>query len=119
LVIAYYQKVIELRSHKGFPRVTEEGIKREEFPWMLEVTKCAPQMAIIHLGDAFKRFFAGVAKYPQFKKKGQHDSFTITNDQFRVEGSRIRIPNLGWVRMRESLRITPLSPMDFHLDRMR
>jgi putative transposase len=80
------------------------GIKREEFPWMLEVTKCAPQMAIIHLGDAFKRFFAGVAKYPQFKKKGQHDSFTITNDQFRVEGSRIRIPNLGWVRMRESLR---------------
>jgi putative transposase len=45
-----------------------------------------------------------VAKYPQFKKKGQHDSFTITNDQFRVEGSRIRIPNLGWVRMRESLR---------------
>lgn len=78
--------------------------KREEFPWMLEVTKCAPQMAIIHLGDAFKRFFSGHAKYPQFKKKGHHDSFTITNDQFQVKGSRIRIPNLGWVRMRESLR---------------
>ena len=23
------------------------AIKREQFPWMLEVTKCAPQMAII------------------------------------------------------------------------
>ena len=33
------------------------GIKREKFPWMLEVTKCAPQMAIIQLGDAFKNFW--------------------------------------------------------------
>jgi len=81
------------------------AIKREQFPWMLEVTKNAPQMAIIQLGEAFKNFFAGRANYPQFKKKGKsHDSFTLTNDQFSVEASRIRIPNLGWVRMRESLR---------------
>ena len=56
------------------------AIKREQFPWMLEVTKNAPQMALIHLGDAFQRFFRGVAKYPAFKKKGIHDSFTLTND---------------------------------------
>lgn len=80
------------------------AIKREQFPWMLEVTKCAPQMAIIQLGEAFKNFFAGRAKYPKFRKKGVHDRFTLTNDQFSVEGSRIRIPNLGWVRMWESLR---------------
>lgn len=73
---------------------------------MLEVTKNAPQMAIIQLGEAFKNFFAGRARYPKFRKKGVHDRFTLTNDQFRVEGSRIRIPNLGWVRMRESLRFT-------------
>jgi len=82
------------------------AIKREQFPWMLEVTKNAPQMAIIQLGEAFKNFFAGCAKYPKFRKKGVHDRFTLTNDQFRVEGYRIRIPNLGWVRMRESLRFT-------------
>ena len=81
-------------------------IKREQFPWMLEVTKNAPQMAIIQLGDAFKNFFAGRAKYPQFRKKGVHDRFTLTNDQFRLNGCRLRIPNLGWVRMRESLRFT-------------
>lgn len=80
------------------------AIKREQFPWMLEVTKNAPQMAIIQLGDAFKNFFAGRAKYPKFRKKGVHDRFTLTNDQFSLDGSRIRIPNLGWVRMRESLR---------------
>ena len=80
------------------------SIKREQFPWMLEVTKCAPQMAIIHLGDACKNFFAGRSKYPQFRKKGVDDRFTLTNDQFSIDGSRIRIPNLGWVRMREALR---------------
>lgn len=83
------------------------AVKRDLFPWMLEVTKNAPQMAIIQLGDAFKNFFSGRGKYPQFKKKGKsRDSFTITNDQFSVDGSRIRIPNLGWVRMRESLRFS-------------
>ncbi|MFZ2727086.1 MAG: transposase [Methylococcaceae bacterium] len=83
------------------------AVKREQFPWMLEVTKNAPQMAIIQLGEAFKNFFSGRANYPQFKKKGKnHDSFTLTNDQFTVKASRIRIPNLGWVRMRESLRFS-------------
>lgn len=80
--------------------------KREQFPWMLDVTKNAPQMAIIQLGTAFKNFFAGRAKYPQFRKKGMHDRFSLSNDQFRVEDSRIRIPNLGWVRMRECLRFS-------------
>jgi putative transposase len=82
------------------------SIKREQFPWMLEVTKNAPQMAIMQLGDAFKNFFAKRARYPRFRKKGIHDRFTLTNDQFKVNDSRIRIPNLGWVRMRESLRFT-------------
>lgn len=82
------------------------SIKREQFPWMLKVTKNAPQMAIIQLGKAFENFFAGRAKYPQYRKKGKDDRFTLTNDQFRIDGCRIRIPNLGWVRMRESLRFS-------------
>jgi len=80
------------------------SIKRKQFPWMLEVTKNAPQMAIIQLGKAFKNFFVGRAKFPQFRKKDINDRFTLTNDQFEVAGFQIRIPNLGWVRMRESLK---------------
>ncbi len=76
------------------------AIKREQFPWMLEVTKNAPQMAIIQLGDAFNKFFKKRARYPSFRKKGVRDCFTLTNDRFIVEGSRIRIP----ARMREPLR---------------
>ena len=38
------------------------AIKGDQFPWMLEVTKNAPQMAIMQLGQAFKNFLAGTAR---------------------------------------------------------
>src|SRR3990167_10171607 len=43
------------------------AIKREQFPWMLEVTKNAPQMAIIQFGEAFQHFFKKRARCPQFR----------------------------------------------------
>ena len=76
------------------------AIKRERFPWMADVTKNAPQMAIIQLGNAFKNFFAGRANSPRFRKKGVHDRFTLTNDQFAVDGSlapSCRPPSPVWL----------------------
>ncbi|PSR35939.1 MAG: transposase [Sulfobacillus thermosulfidooxidans] len=112
--LAEWQRQYEAwKAHHSLPKPSQQSlrrqlnaIKRDQFPWMLEVTKNAPQMAIIQLGEAFKNFWAGRAKYPKFRKKGVHDRFTLTNDQFSLNGRRIRIPNLGWVRMRESLRFT-------------
>ncbi len=88
--------------------------KREQFPWMFEVTKCAPQESIINLGVAFTNFFRdhkkptaqGHARYPRPKKKGVHDSFCAANEAgtFRCEGKRIKLPVIGWIRMREALR---------------
>lgn len=82
------------------------ALKREQFPWMLDVTKNAPQMAIIQLGMAFGNFFEGRSRFPQFHRKGVHDSFSLTNDQIEVRDRKIRIPLLGWVRMKESLRFS-------------
>lgn len=87
------------------------SIKREEFPWMLEVTKVAPQEAVKNLGKAFIRFFKKQGKYPRFKKKGRHDSFRADNgperagqDAVPVVGKKIRLARVGWVRMKEELR---------------
>lgn len=80
------------------------AIKRAQFPWMMESTKCAPQESIIALGVAFKNFFAGRSAYPTFKKRGAHDSFRLSSGQFKIDGKRIRVPNIGWIRMRETLR---------------
>ena len=92
------------------------AIKRDEFPWMLEVSKTVPQQAIKNLGQAFQHFFRRVKQggkpgYPRFKKKGVHDAFRADNgppeagkDAVRVEGKRVRLPKIGWVRMREEVR---------------
>lgn len=98
-------KSLNKPSQMGLSRQIN-ALKREQFPWMLEVTKCAPQWSIIQLGQAFQNFFAGRARYPQFRKKGVHDRFSLSNDQFSIDGSRIRILNLGWVRLCEILRFT-------------
>ena len=85
--------------------------KREEFPWMLEVGKCSPQQALKDLGQAYSRFFKKTSGYPKFKKKGDGDSFRVDNgpqikgaDALEVRGRKVRIPRLGWVRMREAIR---------------
>ena len=84
------------------------AIKREKFPFVLEVTKCAPQIAIKQLGEAYKRFFKGENKYPQFRKKGERDRFGLSNDQFKIQKKEgkffIQIPRLGLVKMNEELR---------------
>lgn len=84
------------------------GLKREQFPWMFDVTKCAAQEAIIDLGAGFRSFFEKRGRYPRFKKKGGRDSFCAANEAgtFRVDGQRIKLPVVGWVRMREAVRFT-------------
>ncbi len=74
--LAEWQRQYEAwKQDNSLPKPTEaalrrqlNAIKREQFPWMLEVTKCAPQMAIIQLGQAFQKFFAGRARYPLLRK---------------------------------------------------
>ena len=80
------------------------AIKKEKYPFVQEITKCAVQQSIKDLGVAFVRFFKKTSNYPQFHKKGRHDSFYMDNSVFQVEDKKIYIPKLGWVKMRENLR---------------
>ncbi len=84
------------------------AIKRESFPWMLDVGKCAPQYALHNLQYAFDEFFKKNAKYPKFKKKRHGKSFiAIENEKsFKQNGLKIKIPRLGWVRCSEELRFS-------------
>lgn len=49
------------------------------YPWLKEARICqkVTQYAFEHLGRAFGNFFSSQSGYPKFKKKGQHESFTI------------------------------------------
>lgn len=89
------------------------AIKPVEFPWILDLPKSVPQQAIKNVGRAYQRFFQKKSKYPRFKRRGVHDSARLDNGPgtFVLEGKRIRLPKIGWVRMREALRFDgkPLS----------
>jgi putative transposase len=80
------------------------SLKEEQFSWVYEVTKYASQQPFIYLQRSFQGFFNKRTKYPKYKKKGIHDSFYIGGDQLKIIGKKVKIPNLGWVRLREPLR---------------
>lgn len=104
------------------------AIKKEEFPFVVEVTKYATQQPFINLGKAFKKFFEdlkkGIVSYPQFKRKKDNEgSFYIGGDQVSLSDTNrnsktfrniphngkqkhqyLKVPNLGWVKMTERLR---------------
>ena len=103
------------------------AIKKEQFPFVLEVSKYATQQPFLNIGKAYKKFFddlkKGVVSYPQFKKKRDNDgSYYIGGDQVKLSDTNrnsksfkklhtekskrqyIRVPNLGYVKMTERLR---------------
>ena len=107
-------------------RTQFNAIKKEQFPFVYEVTKCATMQPFDNLDVAFKRFFKGLGKYPQFKKKRDNEGkFYIERDKIRLSETNknskalsklthnengkhqyICMPNMhgGWVKMAEHIR---------------
>ena len=75
-------------------------------PWCRTLSQYAAKNAIINLGRAIQAFGANRARFPSFKKKGRHDSYTASNDPdtVPVNGRLVQLPKIGPVRMREELR---------------
>jgi putative transposase len=80
-----------------------------ENPWYYEVSKTSPQYALRYLGKAFSDFFRkktangqAVVGFPRFKRKGQHDSFTLEGT-IKVEHRSFQLPKLGRLKTYERL----------------
>jgi len=79
----------------------------DAFPWVAEVHRDCHSQPFADLQVAWSRFFNGLADKPTFKKKNKsRPSFYVANDYMRFDGKRVRLPRIGWVRTRESLRFT-------------
>ncbi len=91
-------------------RTQFNAIKKDQFPWVYDVTKCAVEGAFMDVAAAFKNFFEGrkagrKTGYPKFKsKKHSRPSFYLANDKFTVGDHWMDVPKLGRVNMAESLR---------------
>ena len=96
----YAQRVITIANilSTGF-------LKREQFPWMFDVTNFAAQEAIIDLGGAFRAFLERRSNTPD-SRKGRPSKFLCRqrDGTFRADGKCIELPVAGWGRMRETIR---------------
>ena len=76
-----------------------------DYVWIKEVSSKAVKISIMNAEKAYKNFFKGKSKFPKYKKKHKHDvkmSFVKNNKtDLTVERHRIKIPTLGWVRLKE------------------
>lgn len=88
---------------------------KERPEWALEVHNAVARKALVNLGGAFKAFFQRRAKHPTFHKKGIRDGFYISNDKARLYGTKIRLPNIGRVRMTERLRYEDATVMSYNV----
>ena len=110
--LAYNQEVYE--SEKRFVSgmdfskwLNNEFIPNNfEFSWIKDVSSKSVKQSIMNAERAFKNFFKGKSKFPKFKKKNKSNvkMYFVKTDARAIiscERHRIKIPTLGWVRLKE------------------
>jgi putative transposase len=87
-------------------------LKQTDYPWMYEVSKCAPQEALRDLDAAYKNFYRrvtlkkqgklkGKVGFPTFKKRSKGiGSFRLTG-AIKVSNGSVQLPRIGKVRLHE------------------
>ena len=77
-----------------------------EFSWIKEVSSKSVKQSIMNAQRAFKNFFDKRTDFPKWKKKSNSDvkMYFVKTDSKAIiscERDRIKIPTLGWVRLKE------------------
>ncbi len=76
----------------GFDFINKLKVLRNnpEFPWLKETAAQILQYSAKNLGVSFSKFFKG-GGYPQFKKKGQRDSFTASYQAGGIKDGKLHL----------------------------
>ena len=77
----------------------------QDMKWIKEVSSKATKQAIMNGDKAFRDFFKKAKGFPRFKKKKNQDvkAYFPKNNKtdWTIERHRVKIPTLGWVRLKE------------------
>ncbi|MGU8486135.1 RNA-guided endonuclease InsQ/TnpB family protein [Clostridium perfringens] len=77
----------------------------QEMNWIKEVSSKATKQAIMNGDKAFRDFFKKDKGFPKFKKKKNQDvkAYFPKNNKtdWTLERHKVKIPTLGWVRLKE------------------
>lgn len=81
---------------------------KKEKTWLKEVDSIALIQSLRNLENAYDRFFNHISGFPRFKsKKNPVQSYRTQNinNSVRIEGNRIRLPKIGFIRFRTKQKI--------------
>lgn len=82
---------------------------KKHYPWLKEVDSISLQAAVEALDDSYSRFYSKQNERPRFKsKRNKVQSYTTkcVNQNIQLDGNRIKLPKLGWVRLAKSREVT-------------
>lgn len=84
-----------------------EWKKDESLSFLKEVEAVALQQSLRVLDRAYTNFFKKTAKYPKFKSKhfNRQSYRTLNQGQIRIVGRHIKLPKLGYVKIRQSMEV--------------
>jgi len=106
--IRHYEDTGETLSHYTQDKALTQLKRDPDHDWLSETPRRCLWYALKGLDEAYKHFFRRVKKggeapgFPRFKAKGRSStSFTFHGTDVRIEEKRIRLPVLGWVRLKE------------------
>lgn len=101
----HYKETKKHLSGYNFSKWLNNVHTKETDQWIKEVSSKAVKQAIMNGDKAFRNFFKGLAKFPRFKKKRNQDvkAYFPKNNatDLTVERHRIKVPTIGWVRLKE------------------
>ena len=77
---------------------------KKDIDWTQAQDQRAALYGILNLGNAIKNWVDKRSGFPKFKKRGSRQSWTTDEQSVQVEGKRVKLPKIGWVKMFEELR---------------
>ena len=85
------------------PKLISKSDLINDKPWLNEVSAAAIQQKIRDFKETASQFFSKTRKKkinkPVFKKKSGNQSYRLPNQKFLINGNKIRLEKIGWVKM--------------------
>ncbi|NEN95309.1 MAG: transposase [Moorea sp. SIO3I7] len=75
---------------------------KKQRPWYKAINSTVLQQMLRQLDVAFSKFFKGEAKYPRPKRRYRFRSLKYAPGQVKLDGNRIYLPGIGWMRFHNS-----------------
>ena len=96
---SYYKEHKNDKAKKGLnyydtARFLRELKQKEEYNWLKEANSRSLQQALMDLDKAFKVFFKGISKYPNYKRKSNRQSFRAPQF-FNFTDNLLYLPKMG------------------------